>query len=152
MKLVGCLRRLLLLLLLRETLLSTLAAVQLEETQQARGAIVTSVNWPCGKPRRVLGLVHGANWRGRRGRRVVVGAILRRVRLIYVLLLLLLMVIVGSVLVVAIVRIELRAQIVDGGLLLLVLLVLRCSSWIMTLMTAGLLRMVRMLALQLGKQ
>lgn len=158
-KLVGWLRWLLL-LLLRHALLSTWAAVQLEETQQARGAIVTPVNWPCGKPRRVLGLVHGRR-RGRRSRRVIVGAVLRRVRLIYVLLMLmLLLMVVGSLLVVAVVRVELRAQIIGRGLLLLLLLrllvmmlVLRSSSRrIVALMAAGLLRMLRVLALELGEE
>lgn len=152
MKLFGRLRRLL--LLLRQALLATLAAVQLKKAQQARGAIVASVNWPRGKPRRVLGLVHVASWRGRCGRKVVVGAVLRRVRLIYVLLLLLVM-IVGSLLIGAVVRVELRAQVVDGGLLLLLLLVvlvLRCSGRVVVLMAAGLLRMVRVLSLELGEE
>lgn len=151
MKLFGWLRRLL--LLLRQALLSTLAAVQLKKAQQARGAIVASVNWPRGKPRRVLGLVHVASWRGRCGRKVVVGAVLRRVRLIYVLLLLVM--IVGRLLVGAVVRVELRAQVVDGGLLLLLLLVvlvLRCSRRVVVLMAAGLLGMVRVLSLELGEE
>lgn len=154
MKLFGWLRRLL--LLLRQALLATLAAVQLKKAQQARGAIVASVNWPRGKPRRVLGLVHVASWRGRCGRKVVVGAVLRRVRLIYVLLLLLLVMIVGSLLIGAVVRVELRAQVVDGGLLLLLLLlvvlVLRCSGRVVVLMAAGLLGMVRVLSLELGEE
>lgn len=91
---------------------------------------------------------------------MIVGAVLRGVRLIYVLLmLLLLVVVVGSLLVVAVVRVELRAQIVGRGLLLLLLrllvmvLVLRCSSrWIVALMATGLLRMLRVLALKLGEE
>lgn len=151
MKLFGWLRRLL--LLLRQALLATLAAVQLKKAQQARGAIVASVNWPRGKPRRVLGLVHVASWRGRCGRKVVVGAVLRRVRLIYMLLLLVM--IMGSLLIGAVVRVELRAQVVDGGLLLLLLLVvlvLRCSRRVVVLMAAGLLGMVRVLSLKLGEE
>lgn len=170
-KLVGRLRRLLLLLLLRQALLPTCAAVELEEAQQAGGAIVAAVIWPGGKPRRVLGLVHGGR-RGGRGRRVIVGAVLGRVRLISVLLLVLVLLlllllllvvlvvlvvlmIVGSLLVV-VVRVELRAQVVTRGrlrrLMVLLLLVLRCSRRVVALMASGLLRMVRVLPLELGEE
>lgn len=74
-------------------------------------------------------------------------------------MLLLVVMIMGSLLVVAVVRIELRAQIVDGGGLLLLLLmvlvlvlVLRCNRWIVVLMAARLLGMVRVLALKLGEE
>ena len=98
-------------------------------------------------------MVHGASRRSGRGRRVIVGDVLGGVQLIDVLLMLL--GIVGSLLVVAVVRVELRAQVVDRWLLLVVVvmvLVLRCSGWIVVLVAAGLLRMVRVLALELGKK